>query len=75
MNEMEKYLTAMETAVKNQDKKALELLEEFSAYVYQQISIMSDNASGEDRVVLDEMRKRAQAVIIGMAQSGDDIWL
>ncbi len=75
MDEMEKYLAAIEAAVKAKDKKALELLEEFSSYVYHQISNRSDDASGDERVVWDDLRKRAQAVIVGMAQSAPDIWL
>ncbi len=75
MDEMEKYLTAIETAVKAKDKKALELLEKFATYVYHEISNRSDGASEEDRVVWNNMCKRAQAVIVGMAQSAPDIWL
>jgi hypothetical protein len=74
MSEMEKYLTAIEAAVETQDKKAIELLEGFATYVYQQIYALSDNASGDDRAVWDGMRKRAQAIIVGMAKSGPEIW-
>ncbi len=75
MNEMEKYLAALEAAVEASDKKAFELLEDFATHVYHRISEMCDDASGEDRAVWDAMRKRAQAVIVGFAQSAPDIWL
>ncbi len=74
MNEMEKYLDALETAVEIKDKKAMELLDEFSAYVYHEIHARTSNSSGEERTVWEGLLTRAKALICGMSQSAAGIW-
>ncbi len=74
MTKMEKYLVALEAAVEVRDKKAIELLDAFAAYVYQEIDARSNEASGEERAAWDGMLKRAKAVISGMSKSSPDIW-
>jgi len=74
MNEMEKYLAAIEAAVETKDKKAIELLDGFSAYVYQELYAKANNSSGEEQVVWDGMHQRAQALIARMAKASPQIW-
>jgi hypothetical protein len=74
MNEMEKYLDAIEAAVESKDKKAIDLLEGLAAYVYQDLYARSINSSGEEQVIWDGMHKRAQLLIAKMANAGPGIW-
>ncbi len=74
MDEMEKYLAAIAAAVETQDKKAIELLEGFATYVYQELYAISNNTSGEERAVWDAMFQRAQALIAKMAKAAPQIW-
>lgn len=75
MNEMDKYLTAIETAIEVEDKEAVELLEAFATHLYQRIDARRESASGEDREVWNNFRNRVQAIIVGMSKSNSDIWL
>jgi hypothetical protein len=74
MNSMEKYLAAIEAAVEVRDKKAIELLDGFSAYVYQEIHSRLNESSGKDRVVWEGMLQRVKAAISGMSESSPGIW-
>jgi hypothetical protein len=74
MNEMEKYLDAIEAAVESKDKKAIDLLEGLAAYVYQELYARSNNSSGEEQVIWDGMHKRARLLISKMANAGPGIW-
>ncbi len=74
MDEMEKYLAAIAVAVETQDKKAIELLEGFATYVYQELYAISNNTSGEEHAVWDGMLQRAQVLISKMAQASPEIW-
>jgi hypothetical protein len=74
MNKLEKYLAALEAAVEVRDKKAIELLDGFSSYVYQEIHDRSDGSSGEESVAWDDMLQRAKAVISGMSKSVPSMW-
>ena len=75
MNEMEKYLAALEAAIETKNRKAIDLLEGFSAYVYHEIDARTKEASGEERVAWEGMLKRVQLTITGMAQTAHSIWL
>jgi hypothetical protein len=75
MNEMEKYLTALEAAIETKNQKALDLLESFSAYVYHEIDGRAKGTSGEERVLWEGMLRRAQLAITGMAKAAPSIWL
>ena len=75
MNEiMEKYLAALAAAVEAKDKKAIELLDGFSSYVYQDIYARANNTSGEEQAVWNDMLQRVKALIAKMAQTGPQIW-
>jgi hypothetical protein len=75
MNEMEKYLTALEAAVETKNKKAIDLLEAFSAYVYHEIDCRAKEASGEERIVWEGMLQRVLLTITGMAKAAPSVWL
>jgi hypothetical protein len=74
MNEMEKYLDALAAAAEAKNKKAIELLDAFSAYVYHEIHAKSDSSTGEDKVVWDGMLQRVKVIMAKMAQAGPQIW-
>ncbi len=74
MNKLEKYLAALEAAVDAGDKKAIELLEGFSVYVYQEIFAGANGSSNEESAAWDGMLKRIKAVISGMSRSAPSIW-
>jgi len=74
MDEMERYLEAMAAAAEAKNKKAIELLDAFSAYVYHEIHAKSESSSGEDKVAWDGMLKRVKVVMAKMAQAGPQIW-
>jgi hypothetical protein len=74
MNEMEKYLDALTAAAEAKNKKAIELLDPFSAYVYHQIHDKSLNSSGEEKIVWDKMLERVKVVMAKLAQAGPQIW-
>lgn len=75
MNEMEKYLSALEVAVETKNKKAIDLLEAFSAYVYHEIDARAKETSGEERVAWEGMLQRVRLMIAGMAKAAPSIWL
>lgn len=75
MNEkMEKYLAALAAAIEAKDKKAIELLDAFSSYVYQDIYARANNASGEEQVIWNDLLQRVKVLIGKMAQAGPQIW-
>ena len=75
MNEIfEKYLAALAAAVEAKDKKAIELLDKFASYVYQDIYARANNSSGEEQVVWNELLQRVKALIGKMAAAGPQIW-
>jgi len=75
MNEiMEKYLSALAAAVEVKDKKAIELLDAFSSYVYQDIYARANNTSGEEQAVWNDLLERVKVLISKMAQAGPQIW-
>ena len=67
IGKMEKYLAALEVAVEAKDKKAIELLEPFSAYVYHEIYAKEADASGEEQVAWNGMLQRVKVLIAKMA--------
>ena len=75
MNEMGKYLAALEAAVETKNRKAIDLLEGFSAYVYHEIDARAKEASGENKVLWEGMLQRVQLTITGMAKAAPSIWL
>jgi len=74
MEEMEKYLAALEAAVETKNRKAI-LLESFSAYVYHEIDARAKEITGEEQIVWEGMLKRVQLTIAGMAKAAPSIWL
>jgi hypothetical protein len=75
MNEtMEKYMAALAAAVEAKDRKAIELLDGFSSYVYQDISARADNTSGEEQAAWNGMLERVKVLIAGMAKLKPQIW-
>jgi hypothetical protein len=75
MNEaMEKYLAAMAAAVEVKDRKAIELLDAFSSYVYQDIYAKANGASGEEQVAWNDLLERVKVLIVKMAQLKPQIW-
>jgi len=75
MNEtMEKYLDALAAAVEAKDLKAIELLDGFSSYVYQDIYAKANNSSGEEQVVWNSMLSRVKTLIVSMTQAGPQFW-
>ena len=74
MNEMEKYLDAIAAAVESKDKKAIELLDAFSSYVYQDIYARANNSSGEEQAIWNDLLQRVKVLIGKMAQAGPQIW-
>jgi hypothetical protein len=75
MEEMEKYLAAMEAAVAANNKKAINLLESLSAYVYQEAFARAGETAGEDHVAWENLHQRAKLLVADMAKKGHDIWL
>jgi hypothetical protein len=75
MNEMEKYLEALEAAVEVKDRKAIELLDAFSSYVYQRLHSLSEESSGKEHETWEGMHQRARILITRMAQAKPNIWL
>jgi hypothetical protein len=75
MNAMGKYLDAIEAAVEAKDAKAIEMLHEFSAYVFQEVDAKTNGATGDERTSWDTLRTRVQDLIARMAQSSPDIWM
>jgi len=71
---MEKYMAALAAAVEAKDQKAIELLDSFSSYVYQDIYARANNSSGEEQVVWNEMLQRMKVLISKLAQTGPQIW-
>ena len=75
MNEMEKYLEALEAAVEVKDRKAIDLLDAFSSYVYQTLYARANETSGAEHDAWEGMHQRARTVITRMAQAKPSIWL
>lgn len=75
MEELEKYLIAMEAAVAAKNKKAINLLEGLSAYVYQEAFARAEETAGDERAVWENMHQRAKLLVSAMAKTGHDIWL
>jgi hypothetical protein len=71
---MEKYLAAFAAAVEAKDKKAIELLDAFSSYVYHDIDSKANNTSGEEQVVWNNMLQRVKLLIAQMAKLKPQIW-
>jgi hypothetical protein len=74
MNEMEKYLAALEAAIEVKDKKAMELLDPFATHLYQEIYAQTNAASGEERVAWEGMLQRVKVIISGMSLVSPEIW-
>jgi hypothetical protein len=75
MNEtMEKYLAALAAAVEAKDRKAIELLDGFSSYVYQDIYARSENTPGEEQAVWIEKLEQVKVLIAGMSKLKPQIW-
>jgi len=75
MNEvMEKYLAALTAAVEAKDRKAIELLDAFSSYVYHGIYDKTNSTSGEEQVAWNEMLQRVKVIINKMANLKPQIW-
>ncbi len=75
MEEMEKYLDALEAAVAAHNRKALDLLDGFSAYVYHEVYARANETSGDERALWDGLLKRVQSLIGRMAKASPSIWL
>ena len=75
MNEMEKYLEAMEAAVEAKNKKAIELLDGLSSYVYQFAHARSLETSGKEHDAWEGLHQRAKQLVASMAQTGHSLWL
>ena len=75
MNEtMEKYMAALAAAVDANDKKAIELLDAFSSYVYQDIYARANNTSGEEQAAWNDMLERVKVLIARMSNLKPQIW-
>ncbi len=75
MNEtMEKYLAAMAAAVEVKDRKAIELLDEFSSYVYHDIYARANGASGEEQAIWNDLLERVKVLIARMSSLKPQIW-
>jgi FtsZ-binding cell division protein ZapB len=75
MNEiMEKYLAALAAAVEVKDQRAIELLDSFASYVYQDIYARANNTSGEEQAIWNDLLERVKALIGKMAKAGPQIW-
>jgi hypothetical protein len=76
MNEitMEKYLGALEAAVEIKDRKAIELLDAFSSYVYHDIYARANNSSGEEQFAWNGRLERVKTLIARMSNMKPQIW-
>ena len=75
MNEiMEKYLAALAAAVEAKDQRAIELLDRFASYVYQDIYARANDTSGEEQAVWNDLLVRVKVLIGEMAKAGPQIW-
>jgi len=74
MNEMEKYLDAIEAAVDANDQEAITLLDGFATHVYKVLYARAESSSGEERVVWDGLCLRTKHLIARMAKAGLDLW-
>jgi hypothetical protein len=75
MNEiMEKYLAALAAAVEAKDQKAIELLDRFASYVYQDIYARANNTTGDEQVIWNDLLQRVKVLIDKMAAAGPQIW-
>jgi len=74
MNEVEKYLAALEAAVEVKDKEVILLLEPFATHLYKDIHTRAGKASDEDRAAWEEMLRRIKYVIAGMATASPELW-
>jgi hypothetical protein len=75
MNEtMDKYMAALAAAVEAKDRKAIELLDAFSSYVYQDIYARSENTPGEEQAVWIEKLERIKVLVARMSNLKPQIW-
>jgi hypothetical protein len=75
MNEtMDKYMAALAAAVEAKDRKAIELLDAFSSYVYHYIYARSENNSGEEQAVWMEKLEQVKVLIARMSNLKPQIW-
>ncbi|MGA7827932.1 MAG: hypothetical protein WCA04_09740 [Geobacteraceae bacterium] len=74
MNVIDKFLDALEAAIESKDETVLELLDAFATHLYQDIAKRANEASGEERVVLEVQLQRIKVIIAGLAKAGPDIW-
>jgi len=75
MNELEKYMEAMEAAVEAKDRKAIELLDAFSSYVYHRLHALAEESTGREHDTWEGMHQRARVLITRMAQAKPSPWL
>ena len=71
---MEKYMAALAAAVDANDRKAIELLDAFSSYVYQDIYARANSTSGEEQVAWTGMLERVKVLIARLAKAKPQIW-
>jgi hypothetical protein len=71
---MEKYLAAFAAAVEVKDQRAIELLDRFASYVYQDIYARANDTSGEEQAVWNDLLVRVKVLIGEMAKAGPQIW-
>lgn len=71
---MEKYLAAFAAAVEAKDRKAIELLDAFSSYVYHDINARANNTSGEEQAAWNDMLERVKVLIARMSNLKPQIW-
>ncbi|NVN90312.1 MAG: hypothetical protein HXX11_06870 [Desulfuromonadales bacterium] len=71
---MEKYLDVLAAAVEAKDTKAIELLDAFSSYVYQDLYAKANNSTGEEQVVWNDMLLRVKTLIASMVKAGPQFW-
>jgi len=74
METTEKYLDALEAAVKANDREAITLLETFATDLYQKINARTEAASGDEREAWERKLQRVKMIISGMVKNGPDLW-
>ncbi len=72
---MIKYLEAMEAAAEVKDRKALELLDAFSSYVYQSLYARANETNGAEHDEWESLHQRARLLISRMANLRPSPWL
>lgn len=74
MNEMEKYLDAIEAAIDANNPVVIALLDSFATHVYQDLYAKAGNSSGEEQLAWEALYLRAQQLIARMARAGMELW-